>query len=227
MTMEDRMARMEMMMEALAHDRGLAFTPEGRLARDESVGFRSETAFSMPILDPIHPALDQIAQQSPDQMQHSVLADTTAISSDASAFVRAGSQNVPFPDPERYQQYVTLFFGIIHPRRPCVDEADFNARTQRVVTDGTTDPSDLHFLALCYVVFACCDAVVAERAPGTAGDDDKPLGWQWFQLADSIIDKRTLLGGSDDLTLIQYLLFQVCRLIAGHMHYSDTIRLYI
>jgi hypothetical protein len=222
MTMEERMARMEMMMEALAHDRGLAFTPDGRLARDESVGRRSETAFTMPILDPIHPALDHMAQQSPERM----LAETTDMGPDATAFVRAGNQNIPFPDPARYQQYVAIFFGDVHLRHPCVDETEFNARTQRVVTSGTTDSSDIHFLALCYVVFACCD-VLLDVVPAAASDGDRPPGWQWYQLADGIVDKKSLLGGSNDLTLVQYLLYQVCLSVFEHLHFSDASRLYI
>jgi hypothetical protein len=226
MTMEERMARMEMMMEALANDRGLSFTPDGRLARDQSVGRRSETAFTMPILDPIHPALDHMAQQSPEQMQHSLLAETTGMEPDATAFVRAGNQNVPFPDPARYQQYVAIFFGDVHLRHPCVDEAEFNAHTQRVVTSGTTDSSDIHFLALCYVVFACCD-ILLDVVPAAAGDGDRPPGWQWYQLAESIVDKKSLLGGSDDLILVQYLLYQVCLSVAKNLHHSDVTRLYI
>lgn len=214
MTMEDRMARIEAMMEALMHERGMSFTPSGNIEREGSEGFRSDMAFSMPILDPIHPALDQIAQQSPEQMPHPVPAGIPAMGSGASAFVRVGNQSVPFPDPAGYQQYVAHFFGDVHLRHPCVDETDFNARTQRVVTSGATEPNDVHFLALCYVVFACCDAVL-EATPSTTSNSDKPPGWHWFQLAESIMDKKSSLTHSGDLTLIQYMLFQVGSLIAG------------
>jgi hypothetical protein len=206
LTMEERMARMEAMMEALMHERSMTFPPSAAMEREDSVGFRSDTAFSMPILDPIHPALDQMAPQSPELMQHPVLASEPIIIPGASVLVRAGNQNTPFPDPDRYQQYVAQFFSDIHVRHPCVDEADFNARTQRVVTNGATEPGDIHFLALCYAVFACCD-VVSAIGPS---DDDKPRGWHWVQLADSLVDKKLLLSGSEDLTLIQYLLYQVC-----------------
>jgi hypothetical protein len=89
--MEERMARIENMVEAMAQDRGLVFTPEGRLAREESVGFRGDMAFPMPMLDPIHPALDQMTQQSPEQMQHSLLAESESVDPDASVFMRAGT----------------------------------------------------------------------------------------------------------------------------------------
>jgi hypothetical protein len=177
MTMEERMTRMEIMMDALAQDRGLVFTAEGRLAREESVGFRSETNFSMPILDPIHPALDQMTQQLPEQMQHSLLAESASVDSDASAFARAGNQNVPFPESIRYPGYVLSFFSDVYFRLPCVDEADFTARKQRIITDRAIDLSDIHFLALCYAVFACCD-LMKDEVPPTATDGSDPPGWR-------------------------------------------------
>jgi hypothetical protein len=39
---------------------------------------------------------------------------------------------------------------------------------------------------------------------------NKALGWQWYELADSIVDKTLLFGGSDDANVMRYLLFQVC-----------------
>lgn len=205
LTMEERMARVEKMMEALIHERGLAFTPSGSIEREQSIGFRSETAFSMPLLDPIHPALDHMAQQSPEQMQHSLLPDSTGLGADAPVYVRAGDQSVPFPGPGRFQQYVAHFFGDVHLRHPCVDEANFNVRVHQIVTTTTTGPSDVYFLALCYAIFACCDAVVGVAPP----DSNKPPGWQWAQLAEGIVDKGSLHEGDNDVTMIQYLLFQV------------------
>ncbi|KAF1911943.1 hypothetical protein BDU57DRAFT_523209 [Ampelomyces quisqualis] len=204
LTMEERMARIEAMMDALMHERSLNFPPSAAMEREDSLGFRSDTAFSMPILDPIHPALDHMAAQSPELMQHSILAADPVLVPGASVLVRARNQSMPFPDPDGYQQYLAQFFGDVHVRHPCVDEADFNARTQRVVTNGATEPADIHFLALCYAVFACCDVV----SPIGPSDDDKPRGWRWVQLADGLVDKKLLLGGTEDLTLIQYLLFQ-------------------
>jgi hypothetical protein len=213
--MEERMTRMERMMEALMQERGLGFTPSGSIEREQSIGFRSETAFSMPILDPIHPALDQMAQPPPEHID-SLLPDAPAIGSDTSAFVRAGNQNVPFPDPARYQQYVAQFFGVVHLRHPCVDEEDFNVRVQRLVTNGATEPSETHFLALCYTIFACCDVVMTKTLAPDSGD--KSPGWQWYQLADSVVDKTLLFYGHDDIAMIQYLLFRVC-LYGSGLHY--------
>jgi hypothetical protein len=207
-SIEDRMTRIEAMMEALLQERNMAFTPSGTIEREDSEGFKSEMAFSMPLLDPIHPALDQIPQQSPELMPHATLAVHPAMGPHATAFVRAGTENLPFPAPARYQQYVAHFFGDIHLRHPCVSETDFNARAQRVVTNGATEPSDVHFLAVCYVVFACCDAVL-ETVPMTASGSSKTPGWHWLQLADSIVDKKSAFSGCEDLALIQYLLFRV------------------
>jgi hypothetical protein len=136
--MEDRMARMEAMLELLMQERGLAFPPNGGLEREDSIGFRSESAFPMPLLDPIHPALEHMTQQSPEQMQHTLLAEDPVFASDASSFVRAGNQNLPFPDSARYKQYVSQFFNDIHPRHPCIHKPDFISRIQRMTTDGAT-----------------------------------------------------------------------------------------
>jgi hypothetical protein len=207
-TLEDRMARIEAIMEALLQERNMACTPTGTMEREDSEGCKSDMAFSMPILDPIHPDLDQIPQQSPELIPHPTLAVNPAMAPHAAAFVRAGNDNLPFPDPARYQQYVAHFFGDIHLRHPCVSESDFNGRTQRVVTNGATDPSEVHFLAVCFVVFACCDAVL-DTIPSAATHRKKVPGWHWLQLADSVIDTKPAFRGCEDLALIQYHLFRV------------------
>jgi hypothetical protein len=207
-TLEDRMARIEAIMEALLHERNMACTPTGTMEREDSEGCKSDMAFSMPILDPIHPDLDQIPHQSPELISHATLAVNPAMAPHAAAFVRAGNDNLPFPDPARYQQYVAHFFGDIHLRHPCVSEPDFNVRTQRVVTNGATDPSEVHFLAVCFVVFACCDALL-DTIPSAATHRKKVPGWHWLQLADSVIDTKPAFRGCEDLALIQYHLFRV------------------
>lgn len=217
--MEQRMARMEAMMEALVQDRGLHFTPSGSLEREQSVGHRSESAFSMPILDPIHPALDQMVQQSPEQQQQLALGTDPAQRPDATVLVRIGNQDqtLPFPEDFTHVMYVSNFFGDIHLRHPCIDETDFFARTGRILTNGALETTDVHFLALSYVIFACSQAVNHRPHLHGTGPDESP-GWRWYLLADSIVDKKALLSGCNDLTLIQYLLFQVGRLRSVFNH---------
>lgn len=197
------MARMEAMMEALMQDRGLSFTPSGSIERDDNTFARvkSEAAFSMPILDPIHPGLQQLGQLS-EQAQDAAMPVDPLLSSEMMPSVRVGDQDLPFPDPARYQQYVASFFGDVHLRHPCVDEVEFNARVQQLMTNGIAEKSDVHFLALCYLLFACCDVVV-EKSPG----NDRPPGSSWYQLAEGIIDKTSLSGA--DWILVQCFLFQV------------------
>ncbi|KAH7070132.1 hypothetical protein FB567DRAFT_598677 [Paraphoma chrysanthemicola] len=213
LTMEARMARIEAMMDALMHDRGLAFTPSGSIEREGSDGFRSESAFSMPILDPIHPALDHMGHPSPDRVLAPAALANAVIRQDATAHVRVGNRLLPFPTPERYQQYVAHFFGHVHPRHPCVDEIDFDAHTQRVVTEGAAGPSDAHFVALCYAIFACCDAVL-HLTPSPSGS--KPPGWHWYEIARDIADSNARPGANSGLALVQGLHFQ-----ALYLMYSD------
>ncbi|KAH7381377.1 hypothetical protein DE146DRAFT_670431 [Phaeosphaeria sp. MPI-PUGE-AT-0046c] len=209
MTMEQRMARMEAMMEALAQNRGLHFTPSGSLEREESLGHRSESAFSMPILDPIHPALEQMVQQPPEQSRQLEPSTEPLPRLDATVLVRIGGHDQPLPFPDEFSHilYVSTFFGDIHLRHPCIDKADFHARTSKILANGAIETTDVHFLALCYIVFACSQAVNQDPLPPGADDNDHP-GWRWYLLADGLIDKKALLGGCDPLVLIQYLLFQ-------------------
>lgn len=209
--MEQRMARMEAMMEALVQDRGLHFPPSASLEREESIGHRSESAFSMPLLDPIHPALDQMVQDPPEPIQQSLLLNGSVQQPGNTVLVRAmgEEQRLPFPKTARYEQYVAQFFGDIHLLHPCVDEGQFRLHMQRIVTDCAIVATDVHCLALCYIIFACCDAVSNTPSLLDIDGNDHP-GWHWCQLANSLVDDKVLLGGYDDLTLIQYLLFQVC-----------------
>jgi len=199
------MARLEAMMEALMQERGLAFTPSGSIEREDngSDGFRSETAFSMPMLDPIHPGLQQLGQPSPEQTLAPSVPVDPLLGTDTMPSIRLGNRDMPFPDPARYQQYVASFFGDLHLRHPCVDEVEFNARVQQLMTTRIAEQNDVHFLALCYLLFACCDVLVE-----TSSRSQKPSGLHWYQLADSIVDKRSLLSGGD-VTFVQCLLFQV------------------
>lgn len=208
--MEGRMARIEVMMEALIHERGLTLTPRGSIERDETAsdGPRSEAAFSMPLLDPIHPALAQIGQPSPEHMPPPMFSTDPSLTSETTNHIRVGNRMMPFPEPAKYQEYMVHFFGDIHLRHPCIDEVEFNARTQRVVSTGVAGPSDYHFLAFCYTVFALCD-VLLDVNPLAVTNDTKPRGWHWCQLAESLVEKESLLSGRGDLALVQFLLFQV------------------
>lgn len=199
--MEDRMTRVEAMLEALMQDRGLAFTPSGSIEREDTRhdGIKMENAFPMPILDPIHPDLQRLGQPSPEQMHV-----TPHMGSEPMPSVRVGDRELPFPDPARYQQYVCHFFGDVHLRYPCVDEVDFNARVQRLMTRRIAEHNDVHFLALCYLLFACCDVLLEP----VVNENEGPRNADWFQLADSIIDKRSLLLNAG-MDLVQCFLFQV------------------
>ena len=218
MSMESRMARVEAMLAALMQERGLAFTPSVERSDDNTAnafsterenatgnGFiKSENAFSMPILDPIHPDLQQIGQTTPEQMH-------VHMGEEPMPTVRVGDRELPFPAPRAYQQYVSSFFGGIYLRYPCVDEVDFNARVQRLMTNGTAD-NNVHFLASCYIVFACCDLL---DIVNVVSGSDGPAGAGWFRLADSIIDKRSL-PVHNDIDLVQCYLLQVCCVLTVH-----------
>jgi hypothetical protein len=198
MTMEARMARIEAMMEALMRDRGLTMTPMGSVEREESAndGFPGDAALPMPPLDPINPALAFVGE--PSLFPSEVSDPANAV------FIQLGNRKMPYPSPTHYQQYLTSFFTDIHLSHPCIDEAEFRSRSEHMLASATVPPEDRQFLALNYTIFACCDVLLNVASVDTG----KPKGWPWLELADDLVDKRSLLSGSGHLTLIQCVLFQ-------------------
>ncbi|EUC30313.1 hypothetical protein COCCADRAFT_28788 [Bipolaris zeicola 26-R-13] len=214
MTMEARMARVEAMMEALMRDRGLTMTPMGSVERDDgaSDGFRGgdAAAFPIPPLDPINPALAFMGQSALFSQEPSNPTSST-ISGPESSFivetphlVHLGGRSMSFPSPAEYQQYLMSFFTDIHLSHPCIDETDFRSRGEQMLANAAIQPEERHFLALNYIVFACCDALLNVSPL----DASKPAGWRWSEIADDLLDKKSLVSGNGDLTLIQCVLFQ-------------------
>lgn len=218
LTMEARMARVEVMMEALMRDRGLTITPMGSIEREDSTsdGFRSENAFAMPLLDPINPALTQMDQQQLSTAEPTVWPHQS-ISSNISSPVpgppprliqlRSRIMPLPLPSKAETERYLCSFFTDIHLRYPCIGETSFRARHTNMMASDYVQADDTYFLALNYMIFACCDAM--QDTTG-GGSDHRAPGWHWCELVNGLVDKDTLLAAPDlDLTLIQLLLFQV------------------
>jgi hypothetical protein len=213
MTMEARMARMEAMMEALMRDRGLNMTPMGSIEREDSGSdvFRGDPAFPMPPLDPINPALafmeqsSLFSQDAPNPTRSPVPVSGAPFGSAPPHLIHMGSRTMPFPGPAEYQQYLLSFFTDIHLSHPCIDEAKFRRRSERVLTNNVIQLEENQFLALNYAIFACCDVLLNV----TPADTNTPAGWRWSEIVDDLLDKKSLLSGSGDLTLIQCVLFQV------------------
>ncbi|KAF2124088.1 hypothetical protein P153DRAFT_371394 [Dothidotthia symphoricarpi CBS 119687] len=202
MSMEARMARIETMMEALIHERGMSMTPGGGIEREEN---GSDAAFSMPALDPIHPALASMGLQSSlalmpsDMMRRSISAATPST-------ICMGSRALTFPPSQDYHNYLQVFFADFHPFHPCIDEAQFRIRSEHMLASSDLQHTDSCFLALHYIIFACCDILLHVAPPATTNSNSVP-GWQWFQIADELAGKRSL-AGRGDLSLLQFLLFQ-------------------
>lgn len=208
MTMEARMARIEAMMEALMRDRGLTMTPMGSVEREEngSDTFRGDAALPVPPLDPINPALAFMGQPSLFSQESADPANPGAGSPiNTEHLIQVGNKKVPFPSPADYQQYLASFFTDIHLSHPCIDEPEFRSRSQHMLASTTVSSEDREFLALNYTIFACCDVLLNVALIDTG----KPKGWRWLEMADEIVDKRSLLSGGGDLTMMQCALFQV------------------
>lgn len=117
--------------------------------------------------------------------------------------IRVGSRKLPFPSEDDYRRYIEFFFDDINACHPCVNEADFRARSEKLLTIAGPN-IDTHLLALNYSIFACTDILV-DMSPND--QMRQPPGWQWFLAADSLVGKRKF-GGRASMTLIQFLVFE-------------------
>ncbi|ORX99612.1 fungal-specific transcription factor domain-domain-containing protein [Clohesyomyces aquaticus] len=217
MSMEARMARIESMMESLIQERGPgSLSTRGSLERDEAVGdgFQGDAAFQTPN-DAFNANLASVRQQlgfmhempptySDSRSRHSIPTVSPEHSAEPPTTVNVGPRSLAFPSPADYQKYVDFFFADINPFYSCVNEAEFRARGEKMLSSRAILDGDVCFLALHYIIFACSD-ISAERAP--ASPHGKPPGWQWFQTADELVGKRKI-SGRGDLSLIQFLVLE-------------------
>lgn len=204
LSMEARMARVEAMMETLLQDRAVTIMAHGGMERSES---GSDMAISMPLLDPINPALALLGQssQNPYPQGSPASAIDPLLSTDTTT-LRIGSRSIPFPTPIVYQGYIDSFFRELQCFHPCVNERLFRTRSGNMVAKSEVHSDDACFLALNYIIFAWRDAL--SEAPEPTPDDNKPAGWHWLQIADDVVGRRQFYG-QGDVSLAQFLVFKV------------------
>ena len=195
------MARIEGMMESLIHERGLSATPRGSIERDDAMsdGLLGEVAMQA-ASDLFGPNL-----ASPRRTRHSISITTPSNGADSPATIRLGSSSFPFPNPADYQKCMDFLFNDLGPYYPCVNEADFRARSEHMLAAQAIHSSDVCFLALHYIVFACSEIAVDAHVVGAGA---KTPGWQWFHTANDLAGQREL-SARGDLSLIQYLIIKV------------------
>ncbi len=141
------------------------------------------------------------------------MSSTSGSSREPVSSIRVGSRKLSFPTLVEYARYIDFFFEDINPCYSCVNEADFRARSERLFADSSVDPGETCFLALNYIIFACSD-VLLDVAP--AGRRSRLPGWQWFLASDELMAKRKV-SGRGDLSLIQFLLYEVGCFISHHI----------
>lgn len=200
MSMEARMARIEGMMESLIKERGATAVPTATMELDEAV---SDGMLSPRLANAhAHARRPSSTLESPERARQSV---SLASGADSPAALRIGPNTVPFPQPGDYQRHLDVFFGELSAYYPCVNEADFRMRSERMLAVGVVHESDVCFLALHHIIFACSDIATStfEGGPGI-----RPPGWQWFQVARDVAAAREI-SGKGDLSLIQYLVLKV------------------
>lgn len=119
--------------------------------------------------------------------------------------IRVGARDLPFPGEIQYAKYIDFFFEDINPCHSVVNEPEFRTRSKRLLAAKSVDVSDICFLSLNYIIFASADLLV-EMTP--AMEKSRLPGWQWFLVANELVGKRKI-SGRGDLSLIQFLMFEV------------------
>lgn len=211
------MARIEIMMEALIRERGMTMSANQELEHDRRSkdSATNNRAFAAPLLDP---ALAEIGQPSHDVAPLPSFKSLLPFGQQPPGHIHLGEKYFPFPATKQHDQYMARFFGDIHLRYPCLDYYDFLKQTQQLTQLGREEHKV--FLALSYMIFACCDIMYDAIGPNST--DPTPAGWKWYMYADSILNKNLFLSGCDDITFVQFLLFQVCLihhfLVSSYLH---------
>ncbi|KAF2641040.1 hypothetical protein P280DRAFT_398970 [Massarina eburnea CBS 473.64] len=212
LSMEARMARIEGMMDTLLHERGATLTPRMSMEREDTVSdiMQSDTTMQglgesfFPNL--VHTRHLSFKNESPDRARQSLSMAMPYTGAESPATICVGSRSFPFPNPTEYQKCINFFFADLSHYYPCVNEAEFRTRSEKMLTAPSVQPADVCFLALNYIILACAEITLNTQPTLQC----KPSGWQWFQAADELVGKKAL-GGQGDLSLIQHLILKVCR----------------
>ena len=211
MPMETRLARIESMMEMLIRDRGIGITPRGSIETDDVVmdGYNGDgmsqahmDAFAANLV-PVRPPPPSFPTNNADpHLQHAIPARATQ---NFEHPIRYGTRDLPFPSPEEYQRYLDFFLWDLNTYYPCVDETELDSYSVIILSKPVIEDHKACQLALLYIIFACVDVLGGTSRPNF---EEKPAGWQWFNLADDIIDKRKFTGRGG-LCLLQCLILEV------------------
>jgi hypothetical protein len=201
-------------METLIQDRPVGMTPRGSIETEDALvdGYNGEAmaqanmdafAASLVPVRPPPPAFPPSAAHL--QRQHSLPATNVFARAEDAPTVRHDGRDLHFPDLVDHQRYLNAFFWDLNTYYPCVNETIFRSQNEIMLEPTTIDDDSTCQLALNYIIFACVDVLGDTTRSGLRG---RPAGWQWFQLADDLIDKRKF-SGRGDLSLIQCLILQV------------------
>jgi len=213
------MARIEGLMEMMVQERGLASgNVRGSIESDKASSSRepqganaSAHLIDTPNTNPIStrqlfvtPHDSLFRRASLDSLQLPV--QNVFSSQQKPAFlIRVGSRTLPFKTEAEYHVCIDFFFSDINTLFPCVNETEFRSRMGTASTRRFQEGDDLCFLALNYVMFACLETC----ASGLVRPGGVPNGWEWFKLADELLEKRKISGRAD-IDLIQALIYEVC-----------------
>ncbi len=113
------------------------------------------------------------------------------MSNESLGVIRFGSKTLPFPTQTEYLRYLDFIFNDINASHPCLNEADFHSKCQKIVTTRAVGPLDACLLATNYILFACTD-ILTDVSP--IQTKIKLPGWHWYLAADDLMGKRKING---------------------------------
>jgi hypothetical protein len=133
------------------------------------------------------------------------IASSSGSSREPASTIRVGARSLPFPSRVEYAKYIDFFFEDINPCHSVINESEFRIRSNKLLAIESVGRSDVCFLALNYIIFASSDLLV-DTTPAT--EKSRLPGCQWFLAANELVGKRKI-SGRGDLSLIQFLMFEV------------------
>ncbi|KAF2009504.1 hypothetical protein BU24DRAFT_76108 [Aaosphaeria arxii CBS 175.79] len=225
LSMEARMARIEGMMEALIQDRSVMLSPRGSMEREDTASdsLRGDATFDirMETFGAISNTARQklkLSNDSPELQVRQPVPATSPPQQEGRSTIRTGTKDRTFPTLTDYQRYIDFFFSSVNPYLPCINEAEFRAHSEQMLSSVDIPERSMCLLALNYVIFACVDILLQMLDTGSnvPGGDSNTAGWHWFQIAEEVLGNRPKTGRGR-MVLVQVLTWEAFYLMHNDM----------
>jgi hypothetical protein len=197
---------MEEMMEALIQKNGISITPRTSVRASTSPfnDYQSDGDAYVTALVPVEPQFG-FPQESPGSNPRRAIFERAERMGTILSTIHLTDDNRPYPfwRPEDYNHTLDRYFKDINPDVPCIHVAPFRLLSQQMLSQSPIDSSNIPFLALHYIMFACVEILAN---PSTIYDHLQ-YAWDWFQLADDLVGTKWL-NEHGDMRFVQFFLLK-------------------